>query len=309
MASSRQAFLRLVRAPNLLSVPGDPLGGVCLALLASGAAAPPAAAALLRMLPLAALAAVAAYAAGLIDNDLVDLPEDRQLRPERPLPSGDISIRTAAIWRAAFLLLPLLPGFAGLLPPVWLGVYLLLAATILAYNRLKNIFPRCGYFLMGLCRGLSLLAGVAAVAPDTMRDPAIWLAVAGWTSYIAAVTLFAAFENERSPGWRRYLVLLAPIAMFVGGGLLLRWRNPAGLPLLLAGLAGLFFAGYALYRCGSFAPPAVARPTVGRLIRTLFPMQLALCLAAPYPAGWLIAVLLGCCWLAAVFLSRRYAAS
>src|SRR5678816_3693789 len=77
MPSLLRTWLQLFRAPNLFSVPGEPLAGY---LLASYGAVEPK-----LFLPL--VASVCLYAGGLLLNDLVDLREDLAERPQRPLPS------------------------------------------------------------------------------------------------------------------------------------------------------------------------------------------------------------------------------
>jgi 4-hydroxybenzoate polyprenyltransferase len=74
------AWLRLLRLPNLLTVPGDVLAGFLLAPAAAGGAGS------IRCL-LAIPAGLLLYAAGLVLNDLFDYAEDLRDRPDRPLPS------------------------------------------------------------------------------------------------------------------------------------------------------------------------------------------------------------------------------
>lgn len=50
-----------------------------------------------------AVAALCAYAFGLVTNDIADLKTDTAERPARPLPSGEISMKEASI--AAVVLL------------------------------------------------------------------------------------------------------------------------------------------------------------------------------------------------------------
>src|SRR6187402_3064887 len=87
MSKTLRTWLQLFRAPNLFTVPGDPLAGYVLA--AYGAFEP--------AVWLAVGASICLYAAGLLDNDLADLREDRAERPQRPLPSGAANPRTVAL--------------------------------------------------------------------------------------------------------------------------------------------------------------------------------------------------------------------
>lgn len=306
---SNLAFLRLVRAPNVLSVPGDPLAGLFLAAAAKGmpaevfhgiAGLPWTAVAAV------ALASVAAYAGGMVDNDLADLGEDRVERPERPLPSGEIPLSAAKAWRTLFLGMPFLFGLAANLPATWFAVHGLLMAAILSYNRTKDRMPRSGFVTMGLCRGLSFLSGAATLGPPGLRSPVILAAFAAWTAYIAALTAFAATENRRGPGRVRYLLTL-PLALLVLLRLIPGLPDPATKALGLAGVLGAVWAALHLKACGPGAAPATARRTVGLLIRVLFPLQACACLASP--AGLVPALLLLVLWFTAHRLARRIAAS
>ena len=92
-----KTWLQLVRAPNLFTVPGDPLAGYLLTSLGVLD---------LRVI-YAMVASLCFYVAGLLMNDLCDLEEDRKERPERPLPSGAATRR--AVWNLMIIL-----GVAGL---------------------------------------------------------------------------------------------------------------------------------------------------------------------------------------------------
>ncbi|MFC1499260.1 UbiA family prenyltransferase, partial [Verrucomicrobiota bacterium] len=84
------AWLQLIRLPNLLTVPGDPLAGFLLARVAG--AGPEM---IYAIFPV--LSALFLYMSGLIWNDVVDYREDSIQRKSRPLPSGQISLRSAVI--------------------------------------------------------------------------------------------------------------------------------------------------------------------------------------------------------------------
>ena len=85
--SAIRTWLQLFRAPNLFTVPGDPLAGYVLASYG----------AFESDVFYAVGASVCFYAAGLLDNDLADLAEDRVERPFRPLPSGAAKPLTVAL--------------------------------------------------------------------------------------------------------------------------------------------------------------------------------------------------------------------
>jgi 4-hydroxybenzoate polyprenyltransferase len=298
--NSIKPWLRFFRLPNLPTAPGDALAGAALALAAFPelfAEGTPAAVA-------AGAASFFFYLFGLADNDVAGAASDAQLAPERPIPRGEISLRAAKAARAASLAAALLAGAAARLPPAWWCVAALLAAAVLAYNRVK------GAWLMGACRGLSLVAGGAALCraglfrrPDWSipGDPgtmfavfwtSLLLAALGWTLYIAAVTLLSEGEERESEGLgnRRYLFGLAafaPLAALVPAvALRMALPDPRITPtFLLFPLLGCLwtFASW----CAAVAPlwrahgPAERRRAVGSAIGALLYLQIGFMLVAP----------------------------
>lgn len=296
-------WLSFFRLPNLPTAPGDALAGAAFI-----AAAFPE---IIRGCAPRALAAAAAalflYMFGLADNDVVGAPEDAQRSPHRPIPSGAISMRAAKSARAICLALAALIGACASLPLVWWAMALLLVGAICLYNRVK------GSLLMGACRGLSMIAGGAALyVPGLARcstimhpgDPgvmffaacaALILAAGGWMLYIAAVTKLSEGEETESEGLgnRRYLLGLAafaPLAAFVPV-LACRMNLPdprvtySFLMLPVLGCLWTFITW-----CSAVSPlwcahgPAERRAAVGRAIGALLYLQLGFMLVAPEPA-------------------------
>ena len=180
------AWLRILRLPNLLTVPGDVLAGFLLA----SAAAP---ANWARLFLLAIPAGLFLYSAGLVLNDLFDYAEDLRDRPERPLPAREISRETAAaaalvlLWIAAFL-----AAFFDALP-----VALPMILCIILYDVGLKKQSILGPLLMGACRAGNLLLGTAA-AGGISSAPAPLLGAAVLGVYVAGVTRLA--RNETRPG-------------------------------------------------------------------------------------------------------------
>jgi len=183
-----KAWLRFFRVVNLPTVPGDVLVGAasvlsCATLVArtsdTGWAVPVVA---------ASLSASAVYLFGLADNDLVGADADR----DRPIPEGLISLRAARVARGLCLLAALVVGAVANLPPDWWIVTAVLVGAVVVYNRTKWCL------VMGLCRGLNVAGGAAAlstVAVDRCRWLPLVLA-AVWTLYIAGVTKYSEGEAE-----------------------------------------------------------------------------------------------------------------
>lgn len=300
------AWCELFRLPNLPSAPGDALAGAALIWLlrapggAPGAARPGAVAA-------AASAALFLYMAGLAQNDLLDARRDRSDAPGRPIPSGRIPPRAArAACAACFAAAPAAGAAAGL-PPLWFAGILLLAAAVSAYNVWKNRLPRFGALLMGGCRGLSFLCGAAAAAPRPGDLPPALLAAAGWTAYVAAVTLLALDEHRAAAPLPRARFLPGLAALIPAACLpfLPSPPPPAALCILPLGCA---FACAAWCRAvaglGRPHTPADRGRAVGRAVGALLYLQGGFAFAAAaepvFPAG------LALCFAARLFIRRRF---
>lgn len=194
-----QAWLQLFRAPNLLTVPGDPIAGLLLAAAAGRLPMPLD----LRML-WCSLASLMLYGGGLLTNDLLDLAEDRLARSSRPLPAGEASPKVVAIVAAVLML-------AGVASAVGAGfrtaaVAAVLAGAVLLYNSIAKRVPVVGPLNMGACRALSLLLGASAVGTPAMFSGPALLCAAGLGLYIAAVTQLARYETQAmSLGLVRFL--------------------------------------------------------------------------------------------------------
>lgn len=296
-------WLLFFRLPNLPTAPGDALAGA--AFLAAAFpemfhdCAPRALA--------AAAAALGLYLFGLADNDVAGAPDDARRAPHRPIPSGAISMRAARIARAVCLALAVAVGAGASLPALWWAAALLLVGAICLYNRMKCVM------LMGVCRGLSLVAGGAALyvpglaqCPESMHPgdlggmfvavcAALLLAAGGWTLYIAAVTKLSEGEDAESEGLgnRRYLIGLAAFAPLAAlmPVLVCRMNLPdprIAYSLLMLPVLGCLWTFVTW--CAAVGPlwrahgPSERRAAVSRTIGALLYMQLGFMLAAPEPA-------------------------
>ena len=127
------------------------------------------------------------YAAGVILNDVFDFKLDQIERPERPIPSGRVSLRSAAIFGAILMLFGILIAFlTNSLSGI---VALVLALSILLYDALAKTHGFFGPLIMGVCRGLNLLLGVSILG----SLPNWWFALIP-VIYIAAITLISRGE-------------------------------------------------------------------------------------------------------------------
>ncbi len=271
-----KTWLTLLRAPNLLTVPGDPLAGAFLA--AAGAQSAMAWPAIFQCI----LASLSLYSGGLLANDYFDREEDRRDRPFRPIPSGAAQPRSVLI--TAILFSVAANAFAAEAGKEPLLIAMLLTVAVWAYNMGVKRLPFAGPLLMGTCRGLSLLLGAAAVTSST---PTVtpWLAAGLITAYIAIITAIA--RNETHAGQTRGGSLFIPATLVLVGlsGLaFVRWDglvpvltpHASAFALGLSAMAVVWVGVWSGLLAGSQSPATVQR-VVGGLIRGLILIQAALC--------------------------------
>ena len=298
-----RTWLQLFRAPNLFTVPGDPVAGYLLACY--GAVEP------LIFLPVAA--SLCFYAAGLLLNDLADLAEDRAERPERPLPSGAASPLAVAAVMGVLAVAGLVICFQISAWTGGVGTVLLLA--VVSYNMGGKRIPVVGAINMGLCRGFSLLLGATAVPHGDLsirlmlhsRLDHLAVAFVLMTLYIAAVTNLARFETKAAvPGSAKLL----PAAFIAGGWVaflpLVHGANRNSTHALFL-LALLICAqeGWRLVR----EPHRPLPPVIGKLIALLLVLQAAFCAASGDVAGSLAAAILIILWPVSRAVGKRFYAS
>lgn len=178
-------WLRLIRVPNLFTVPGDSLAGF---VLCSGKCSG-------WVLPGCMVISLCLYTAGIITNDYVGMKEDSVERGGRPLACGQIS-PAAALTVSVLLILCGLIG-AALLSMQMLRVAVLLTILIVVYNAFAKEVFLLGPLFMGLCRGLNLLLGAAASNACFLSETRILIPVFGMVLFIAAVTFVSRKEAQK----------------------------------------------------------------------------------------------------------------
>lgn len=199
---SIKSWLRLFRFVNIPTVPGDVLVGAAAAVTALGTEiySP-------KKLIASIFASVFFYLFGLVDNDIVGAKSDEN----RPIPDGEISLLSARIVRGIFWALPILIGYLFNLSKVWWVVAFTLFLSIIIYNRTKRPL------VMGLCRALNVLSGVAVCMNGFSISGSRLFVLAGIVSavsfiYVSYLTYYASDENK-NPSKKPFVRLL--IAMIV----------------------------------------------------------------------------------------------
>lgn len=268
MPSTRD-LVELVRAPAALSVPGDAVAGAT------------AAGVLDRRTATVAAASVCLYWAGMAANDWADRDLDAIERPERPIPSGRVSARTALGVAGGLTATGLalaaaaggrrtLPVAAGLVGAIW------------AYDlKLKN--TAAGPAGMAVCRGLDVLMGASTGRPRRALRPALVVA-----AHTYAVTALSRREVSGAEHTLPAATLAATAAVATAASVPVR-RGSRGLPAVLAGWYARRF-GAAQHAAWRNPGAADLRAAVGSGISSLPSLQGALAAANGAPvAGALVA--------------------
>lgn len=105
------------------------------------------------------VASACLYLGGMVLNDYYDVEEDRKERPNRPIPSGQINLKTAGNLGYALITLGII--FAGFVGTTSLLIAIVLSICIVAYDRMAKS-SYIGVVLMGSCRSLNWLLGLSA---------------------------------------------------------------------------------------------------------------------------------------------------
>ena len=267
---SLRAWLDVTRLSNLPTVFSNVLTGLMLGFMAGALtcglpeASPPDHVLLWRLFigggRLVLIASACFYMAGMTLNDVLDRAYDREQRPERPIPSGRLNARAAAIAVVAFNIVGLLVMMLGFGMRATLFA-LALVAAIIGYNALHRRFA-AAVLLMGAVRGL--LYFVAAAAMALVVNAAFWRVTLPFavilTLYVAAVTYLARRENDAVVGHRALLAWTLPV--LVAMGVLSVAPNTLTMVVMTAiiGLAMLLWLG----RCARLvaAQPPATKPAV-----------------------------------------------
>ena len=189
-------YLQLIRLPNVLTAAADSWAGFFMlasVMATRGYDHSPSWTALLCVVPASCLF----YAVGIIFNDITDFAHDKAHRPERPLPSGRISLNVAfalaSVMVVAAILLSMLAGLERLV------VAFTLLATIVAYNMLSKAARVASVAPMGLCRALNVALGMGAAM---FREPVLLLPLCVVFLLTIAISL-TSLSEEKNPAAKK----------------------------------------------------------------------------------------------------------
>lgn len=211
------AWLKLIRLPNLPTAIANVLAGFLL-VNQSWSQWP--------QLLLLIISSAVLYSAGMVLNDVFDVAQDTDQRPQRPIPSGQISLATARGCGLVMLLLGMIAAIsagaiAGTLADVLkcATVSGLLALSIYLYD---GPFKRTvlAPILMGVCRSLNIMLGGATATTVQVGyclggfPIILWAVAFAIGLFITGVTLLA--RNESASRQSRFWISVSSVVIVAG---------------------------------------------------------------------------------------------
>ena len=280
------AYAQLLRLPNVFTAFAD----IAMTACAGVAVLPELSPEYLQAMALLALVSGCLYLAGMVWNDVFDREEDRRDRPFRPLPSGRVSLRTAAFLGTGLTFVGV--ALAFLADAAALGICL--ACAVLLYDAWLKRTP-LGPIAMAACRFLNVLLGLSAI-PDAALNESLRIHLAAVVGiYIVGVTWFARTEASASNRWHLRGAALVMVAALVLA-LVLRSRlaiaAPAAFlfPYLLVAFG--FWIGIAIARAIRQPGPKEVQTAVKRCVLGLAALDAVLATAFVGVPGLLVLLLL-----------------
>lgn len=277
------AHIRLTRPANIITAIADILAGAAISgvayfLLEDNAPE------LWGDLGWLILATIGLYGGGVAFNDVFDADLDRVERPERPIPSGQATVRSAG-WMAFLLLLigVLAAWQVSLLSGVLALSVALLAVLYDAWGKHQSLF---GPVNMGLCRTGNLLLGMSLVPGAVQEFAYIGLVP---LVYVAAITMVSRGEVHGKNTKALYggLFMYASILVFVAGLAYIQkdyWWESLPFLILLA-----YFIFPPLVRAIKKQEPALIGKSVKAAVLALILVNASL--AAAF-SGWLVGLVI-----------------
>jgi 4-hydroxybenzoate polyprenyltransferase len=188
-------FIRLMRLANVVTAVADVLAGIAISGYFTSSE---------DYIPvlLLCISTIGLYSGGIIFNDVFDAGLDAIERPERPIPSGMISLAEATAFGTLFFGIGV--GAAALFQTESLVIAILIVLACLSYNRWAKHYTVWGPINMGLCRGLNLMLGMSILTQEIENW---WFLGLIPLIYIASITIIS--RGEVHGGNRKMLRIAA----------------------------------------------------------------------------------------------------
>jgi len=282
-----RAILELLRPANVVTAVADVLAGFAVAGLHNR-----------TVLGWLLVSTACLYAGGVVLNDVFDREVDRAERPERPIPSGRVSIRGASVLGALLLAVGVAAATqataaAGMIAAI-------IAGLVVLYDAWGKRHGAVAPVNMGLCRAFNLLLGVSAM-PAALPDA--WPLALIPLLYIAAITALSRGEVHGGTRWIATVALISLSASLLAV-LVVTLRAGAYRPPALALAIVLGWRVLPLFWKARTAPtPGVIRGAVRRGVLSLVILDAAIgaSYAGPIWAAVILTTGLIAGWLARLF--------
>ena len=221
-----KGYLQLMRPANIITAWADILLGYAAASALTGGINN------LDIVTLGALilATTGLYGGGVVFNDVCDAALDTVERPERPIPTGRVSLKGAIALGTALLLVGIIA--AATVSNLSAILACIVALTALVYDKWGKHHTLLGPLNMGACRGGNLLLGASAV-PAAVGDR--WYLALIPIVYIAAITAISQGEvkgGKKTTGIMAIVLIAVVISSILGLGLLSEYSLLITLPFL-----------------------------------------------------------------------------
>lgn len=211
-----RVYLLLMRPANIVTSVADVLAGIAISgiflqeTLADGT---------IGNIILLCLATIGLYGGGIVFNDVFDYELDRIERPERVIPSGQMSLKGASALASSLLAFGIIMALLVNITAAWFAIFISISALV--YNKWGKHHPLLGPPNMGLCRGLNLLLGVS-ILPAALAG--IWYVALVPILYISAITMISRGEVHGS-GKRPLYGALALYSLVILMILIFAWNK------------------------------------------------------------------------------------
>ena len=196
--SSLKPYLQLTRPANVVTAVTDILAGMAIAQFTFSDLSP---------IPLI-VSTIGLYGGGIVMNDVFDAKLDSIERPERPIPSGKVSLTAATSFGISLLFLGILSAAIYSFQSGVIAIVIALLTVV--YNRFAKHHTILGPVTMGMCRGGNLILGMSVIPESIQRWGLIALLP---IAYIGAITLIS--QDEVHGGKRKSLYIAAILYLIV----------------------------------------------------------------------------------------------
>lgn len=195
-----------MRPANIVTAIADILAGISIAgVLSHGITA---------QLAYLVIATIGLYGGGIVFNDVFDKALDEIERPERPLPSGQVTLQQAQLLGGGLFVMGIISAF--FVSTISGGMAIAIAVLALTYNKFAKHFTIWGPFTMGLCRSFNLLLGIS-ISMAALQS--LWWVALIPLLFIADITLTSQGEvkgeNQHTLYFALFLDLLVVVFFFL----------------------------------------------------------------------------------------------